>query len=280
MSDIKNWSGERLETFVYNENTIEHLHRYAIALQFVEGKSVLDIASGEGYGSNLLAGKAAAVIGVDIDHASIEVAKKKYPGKNLQFRQGSASMIPVDDNSVDVVVSFETIEHHDQHEEMLKEIKRVLRPGGVLIMSSPDKKYYSDERGYNNPYHVKELYFNDFKKLINQYFKNSGFYFQNMFKGSILVPEGENGKFSSFEGTYESLSNLEFKPLYNLVIASDGEVDESSISVFTSSAVEQYIKGKEIEYIRNEVTKNIKDSWSYKIGNLLLTPVRIFKWSK
>src|ERR1035438_3461036 len=111
----KNWTGERLETHIYNYNTIEHLHRYAMATQLVTDKIVLDIASGEGYGSNLLSKFSKKVYGVDISAETIELASKKYLKNNLQFKVGSTSNIPIPDNTIDVVVSFETIEHHNQH---------------------------------------------------------------------------------------------------------------------------------------------------------------------
>ena len=111
----KKWSGERLETFVYGEFVSEHLHRYCLANLYVTDKVVLDIASGEGYGSNLLSSSAKEVIGVDIDQEAVENAKQKYKKSNLNFKTGSADKIPVADNSIDVLVSFETIEHHDKH---------------------------------------------------------------------------------------------------------------------------------------------------------------------
>src|SRR5213076_2544358 len=136
--------------------------RYALSLNFVEGKSVLDIASGEGYGAALLASKAQSVTGVDIDPQTVMHAKHTYCNPKLTFMVGSCDDIPLPDGSFDVVTSFETIEHHDKHEEMLDEIKRVLKPDGVLIISSPNRLTYSDEPGYKNPFHVKELYYDEF----------------------------------------------------------------------------------------------------------------------
>jgi ubiquinone/menaquinone biosynthesis C-methylase UbiE len=107
----KKWSGERIETFVLNQTTVEHLHRYGIAMQFAAGKTVLDIACGEGYGSKLLSSKALRVTGVDIDFETIANAKQKYISPNLTFTQGSADKIPVEDASIDVVISFETIDY-------------------------------------------------------------------------------------------------------------------------------------------------------------------------
>src|SRR6266567_539993 len=98
-------TGERLLTDDFNDNTIEHLHRYAFALQLCKGKDVLDIASGEGYGSNLIAGVAKSVLGVDISKAAVCQARKKYERRNLKFIEGSASDFPVESSAIDVVVS-------------------------------------------------------------------------------------------------------------------------------------------------------------------------------
>ncbi|PTS81428.1 class I SAM-dependent methyltransferase, partial [Stenotrophomonas sp. HMWF023] len=165
------FTGER---FVPTEHGVirqEHLHRYAWCLPLVEGKDVLDVASGEGYGSAMLAGRARSVRGVDISNDAVAHAGERYADiANLKYLQGSAAAIPLPDDSVDVVVSFETIEHLYEQEEMMSEIRRVLRPDGVMIMSSPNKEVYSDRAGYHNEYHVKELYLEEFRTLVGRYF--------------------------------------------------------------------------------------------------------------
>ena len=108
MEEHFEWTGERLTTSKTNEIAIHHLHRYAIAIDLAKGKDVLDIASGEGYGSNLLANTAKSVTGVDISESVIEFAKKKYTRNNLSFKVGSTSNIPLENDSVDLLVSFET----------------------------------------------------------------------------------------------------------------------------------------------------------------------------
>jgi SAM-dependent methyltransferase len=85
-----------------------------------------------------------------------------------------------------VVTSFETIEHHDRHEEMIGEIKRVLRPGGLLILSSPNRAVYSDEPGYANPFHVKELYFDELEELLSRHFRHVRIYGQRVHVGSFV----------------------------------------------------------------------------------------------
>ena len=95
-----NWTGERLETYIYSKDSIDHLHRYSIVSNYIEGKIVLDIASGEGYGSNIISEKAKFVYGVDIDETSIKDAKLKYKKDNLKFLVGSTSSIPIEDLSL------------------------------------------------------------------------------------------------------------------------------------------------------------------------------------
>lgn len=90
------------------------------------------------------------------------MAKEKYKAHNLEYKVGQADKIPYKSNFFDVVVSFETLEHHDKHIEMMEEIKIVLKQGGICIISTPDKLVYSDKKNYQNPFHVKELYKEDF----------------------------------------------------------------------------------------------------------------------
>src|SRR5215208_6880385 len=89
------------------EISYEHWHRYLYASQFVAGKSVLDLACGEGYGSNLFAQTAARVVGVDVSQEAIHHASSVYMRPNLAFERGSASAIPIAGDAVfDVIVSF------------------------------------------------------------------------------------------------------------------------------------------------------------------------------
>jgi ubiquinone/menaquinone biosynthesis C-methylase UbiE len=114
---IVNFTGERYLPSLRGQIKYEHLHRYALSLQFVSGRSVLDIASGEGYGAALLATRAAFVTGVDVDPGAVLSAGQTYRNPKLSFADGTCDAIPLADASVDAITSFETIEHHDQHEE-------------------------------------------------------------------------------------------------------------------------------------------------------------------
>jgi ubiquinone/menaquinone biosynthesis C-methylase UbiE len=186
------WTGERFLPWI-REAVIayEHLHRYAYASKIAKGKRVLDLACGEGYGSRILAGTATSVVGVDIDENAIAHASAKYGLTNLQFISGSITAVPIhDDRSFDVVVCFEAIEHIEDQDSLLSEVKRLLTPGGVFIVSTPNKAVYHDEPSYENPFHVKELYFEEFRDLLSRYFGNLQFLGQRVHPGSSLWPIG------------------------------------------------------------------------------------------
>jgi len=220
------WTGERYLPEVQGSIELEHLHRYLFAKQFISGRRVLDIASGEGYGSALLAQSAVSVVGVDISPEAVAHATIKYQADNLEFRLGSCAAIPLDNNCVDVVVSFETIEHHYEHDEMMGEIKRVLVPGGLLIISCPDKLEYSDLPCYNNPYHVKELYRGEFELLLENNFKHHRMAGQRIVYGSVIFCEDGLSKLTSYDIKDQSLSRTSGVPhaIYLVAIASDSEL--------------------------------------------------------
>ncbi len=164
------FTGERFTPECPREIWYEHWHRYVFALDLIDQRVVLDLACGEGYGADLLARRARSVVGMDSSAAAIAHAAARYRRDNLEFAVGSASRIPAADSSFDAVVSFETIEHLAEQAEMLAEFRRVLRPNGLLIISSPDKASYSDKRGSDNPFHVRELYRDEFLALLRARF--------------------------------------------------------------------------------------------------------------
>jgi SAM-dependent methyltransferase len=182
------FTGERYVPELRGQIYYEHLHRYMLAFAMARDLDVLDIACGEGYGAAYLAVVARSVVGVDIDIASVRHAAARYTAMNLSFRVGSCTHIPLPDNSVDLVVSFETIEHIDEQERFLSEISRVLRPDGRLIISAPNKLIYSDRTGYQNPYHVRELYFDQFRDLLSNRFAHVQVYGQRIAAGSVVHP--------------------------------------------------------------------------------------------
>jgi SAM-dependent methyltransferase len=171
-------AGERMIPEVYGGFTFwEHVYRYAFASRFVAGKRVLDIACGEGYGAAALQKAGAAhVIGVDISESVCLHARKKY---GLDARPGTGEQIPLPDNSVDAVVSFETIEHVANPNRFLDECARVLAPGGKLIISTPNKGVYTWPGGAPNPHHCSEMTEEEFSSALHSRFRDSRFFTQH-----------------------------------------------------------------------------------------------------
>jgi SAM-dependent methyltransferase len=182
------WTGERLVPWAPDVQVVyEHFHRYLWAKPLVAGRRVLDLASGEGFGSALLADGPQAVVGVDIDARAIEHSAANYAAPNLEFAVGSADDLSAfADSSFGAVVAFEMIEHVTDHDRVLREIARVLAPDGLLLMSTPDRRTYSDATGFENPYHEHELTQEEFLSLLETRFSNVALFAQRAVTGSRI----------------------------------------------------------------------------------------------
>lgn len=228
-------SGERFLPEMQGTIALEHLHRYAMAKDLAAGKIVLDIACGEGYGSAVIAEAAQHVYGVDIALEAITHAKATYQRLNVEFITGSCARIPLADGTVDLVVSFETIEHHFEHEAMFAEIKRVLRPGGLLIMSSPDKLEYSERANHANAYHVKELYADEFQHLVEKYFAHVAMLGQRVLYASTILLAGKFGESVHYSRENDSAIRMVkglMRPCYQVAVASDSDLPSLASSLF------------------------------------------------
>jgi GT2 family glycosyltransferase/ubiquinone/menaquinone biosynthesis C-methylase UbiE/uncharacterized coiled-coil protein SlyX len=228
------FTGERYVPELAGDIALEHRHRYALACALCTNKTILDIACGEGFGSEMLLKAGNRVIGVDVSEEAIRHAAERYQDANLEFRIGSCETIPLPDASVDAVVSFETIEHLVAHDAMMAEIKRVLRLGGLLIISSPDKHEYSDVPHYTNPFHLKELYSREFTELLTQTFKNVEMFGQRVAYGSHLYRQIGTGAVYSYrlnDGSMKPNPGID-RPIYMVGVASDGELPPMSSSLF------------------------------------------------
>ena len=167
-----------------------HTARYLFACDLVAGQRVLDIACGTGYGSQLLSeqGKAAEVIGVDISYEAVGYAARRHSSRNTRFLAGSATEIPLPEKSVDVVVSFETIEHIPEDSQVISEFARVLRPGGTLVISTPNNWPLEIA-----PFHTNVYDRQSFLTLLETHFSVSQLHNQNSgsaFKYNHQQPAG------------------------------------------------------------------------------------------
>jgi SAM-dependent methyltransferase len=209
----------------------EQLHRYLFALRLCQGKDVLDLASGEGHGATLLAEVARSVVGVGIDDAAVALATRAHARDNLRFRAGTALALPLDDACVDAVVSFATLGKLPDHAAFLREVKRVLRPGGVFIVSTPDSR-------------------------IHEEFRQVRLFEQQVIAGSVLACIGEA------EGGTESFATTDGRSFVRqpglpraaslLAIASDGAVSAPAVSLLHGPATDAAAVPREAA-LRDEV---------------------------
>jgi len=152
---------------------LEHYHRYFFASRFAQGKRILDIGCGEGYGSAFLSQSADAVVGIDRDEAIIDHARKKYSSiPNLTFKVGNCQDAPNDTGSFDMVVSFELLEHLDLDDQVrfLNSVRQRLGPDGLFIVSSPEKNEYAATYPVKNEFHKHELTVLELKAFLDSFF--------------------------------------------------------------------------------------------------------------
>jgi ubiquinone/menaquinone biosynthesis C-methylase UbiE len=274
------FTGERFIPSKSGVIALQHYHRYEFALHLIDfsKKVVLDIACGEGYGANILAARAEKVYGVDISEEAIDSAKKIYADERMEFLLGSVTNIPIPDRSIDIVVSFETIEHHDKHLEMMTEVKRVLKDNGVLVISTPDKGYYEKHLPQlKNEFHVKELYKHEFESLLRKYFKNYYSFAQNNVFGSVITCESDcAGSFGlplHFNKARDTKGSFEAR--FIIAVACDSEIKfDSTTSFFTYSPESDPFT--EIEN-KTKVIESIHNSRTWKILAVLKKPFDLLK---
>lgn len=149
-----------------------HTKAYIYAVQFSRDRDVLDCGCGGGYGSHYLSKRGAnKVIGIDLSAWAIDQARMLYGGSNLQFMVMDVTDLKSGDCTFDMVTSFQVIEHLGDYKRHLSEAKRVLKPGGILIISTPNKNVCSPNREKPIfPFHTKEFSPNEFYTLLSDYF--------------------------------------------------------------------------------------------------------------
>ena len=258
MSNSLEFTGERFTPECVREIWYEHFHRYVFARSMVKGSRVLDAACGEGYGAALLAAAADSVTGVDISEQAIEHAKARYPVENLEFRVADCLQLPFDDSTFDCIVSFETLEHLEDHRGLLSEFRRVLAPEGFLLLSTPDKAVYTDQQQNQNDFHVRELYRAEFESLLASFFPAWRLWGQKLlFQSAIWSLEPGTGVAFHQQGEVEISESLfpHHDAVYLLALcaadpASLPELDQG-LSLFDDAAESVY------EHYYHEIRKNM-----------------------
>ena len=221
------FDGERFLPECVREIAYEHWHRYIFAAQFVKDARVLDAACGEGYGASLLAKSAREVVGVDVSEATIRHATGRYgDAENLTFAMNDVTQLDFPENSFDLIVSFETLEHLEHQELMLTEFRRVLKPDGFLIISTPDKAIYTDQMGTDNEFHVKELYRHEFEALICSRFPANRILGQKLGFVSTIWGQGPLSEVipNTIDENGAVAKGWDFEPVYLLAICAAEDI--------------------------------------------------------
>jgi len=251
------FTGERFTPECVREIWYEHWHRYAFALRFAAGKRVLDAASGEGYGSALLARRAASVLGVDVSAQAVGHAASRYAAPNLRYEVADVTALDhLPAGSFDLIVSFETLEHLEPQERMLDGFARLLSDDGLLLVSTPDKHTYTDLTGVANEHHVRELYRPEFEALLRARFPAHRLYAQKLvFQSALWALDGA--------GRYEAVTmradggvdaSLALPPLYYVAACArraDLLQDLPALSLFGDAGESVYA------HYNAEIRKNI-----------------------
>lgn len=163
----------------------EHLHRYELAALFAAGRDILDLGCGTGSGSAILARHARTVTAIDIDPDAVAHARN-HVGSGVTFLTGSAVDLPFATAQFDLITCFEVIEHVTEQAEIVDETARVLRPGGILIMSTPMRAEYNRGLLRPNPFHVREMEHDEFDALLGRQFAYRAYIRQRSITASVM----------------------------------------------------------------------------------------------
>lgn len=149
----------------------EHRSRYHFAAEFVRGKTVLDIACGTGFGIKILIDAGAKeILATDMSAEALETSREVLPLDAYLFRS-DGTRLPFEDASIDAITSFETVEHIPNYEDFVAELRRVLKPDGVMVMSTPNAYYTKPVNGKpRNPFHVYEFTPEEYERLLRKHF--------------------------------------------------------------------------------------------------------------
>jgi len=156
------------------------ISRYQFASKFVEGKDVLEVACGSGYGGYYFMSKGAKTVTCgDLSESAIAYGKLNYVKKGLGFQVLNAAKLPFPDSSFDVIVSIETLEHVAGYEDFIRECGRVLKESGVFVCSTPDLNKTKDSPFLKNLTVVPDeqnFTVDILRTLLRDYFKEISFY--------------------------------------------------------------------------------------------------------
>jgi SAM-dependent methyltransferase len=197
---LPEFTGERVIPGLVDADLLnEHLARYLFAKHFIARlpapAAVLDAGCGSGYGSAELAKTGASVTGADVSGEAVAWAREHFGAQGIRFVEAPCESLPFEAESFDLVAAFEVIEHLERWRELLGEANRVLKAGGALLVSTPNRDYYTESRGDAgpNPFHVHEFDYAEFQEALQSVFPHVRIWTQNHAGAIVFAPPAPEG---------------------------------------------------------------------------------------
>ena len=188
---MSEFTGERVIPGLVDANLLnEHIARYRFAARFARaGAAILDAGCGAGYGAAEFA-PSLSVTATDLSADALHHARANFSRPHVRFLQAACEALPFAGASFDLVAAFEVIEHIERWPELLNEAKRVLKPSGVLLVSTPNKAYYAEARGAAgpNPFHSHEFEYQEFQAALYAVFPHVRLWTQNHAESIVFAP--------------------------------------------------------------------------------------------
>jgi SAM-dependent methyltransferase len=217
----------------------EHLGRYHWAAAAAAGRSVLDVGCGTGYGTAVMAAAGAArCTGVDVAEEAVAQARERFGADGVEFVRGDATALPFGDAEFDLVTCFEVIEHVGEQRAVIAELARVLRPGGVMLISSPNRDRYPP----GNPFHVRELTPAELKALLTESFTHVRLLRQHNWIASAILDDEAFGTDDPAALLTADVRKVAARTagseLYTLAVCGHGPVEAPTQQVLLTHGVE------------------------------------------
>lgn len=250
--------GERMVPEFHRGTSVylEHIARYLLASKLVKGKRVLDVASGVGYGSDMLkAAGASIVVGVDRSPEALLYGQDRHSQANPDYVVGDAESLPLRDRQFDVIVCFETIEHLDDPRRFLSEVRRLMHPKGLFIVSTPNRGIYPE----GNPYHTNEFTLEEFEREMGGCFRNVSLLGQdNWLVSGILstsIMASTDAQLEDAAQLYKAAGKPASETLYVIALCSDGPLPNVGESLVLGDICEVHEYGKQIARLSEDIQR-------------------------
>jgi ubiquinone/menaquinone biosynthesis C-methylase UbiE len=256
---LSEFTGERVIPELVDADLLnEHLARYRFAKHFADANScVLDAGCGAGYGTAELAQSAGSVTGFDISSEAAKDARARYGKSNARFLQASCEGLPFAGGVFDLVTAFEVIEHLDHWRELLTETNRVLKPSGVLLVSTPNREYYAESRGEAgpNPFHVHEFDYEEFRQALSAVYPHVRIWTQNHAEAIVFSPVDPAG------GLLEASGANDFAAAhFYLAACSQSPIAANDVFAWVPSSA-NLLRERERHIAKLEAELEKKDAW-------------------